>query len=79
MDALREPTTAGDQAEVAIVGRGIAPGLGMGRAWVIGDLLKCSGAAEAIAAVDVECELARLQQSFEDTLAEVERSALRIE
>src|SRR5437870_2793208 len=79
MDVLTNPVTGPDQAEVGFRGRGIAPGLGMGRAWVVGDVLKCSGAPQAIGQEDVEHELARLKQSFEETLAELERSAQRIE
>jgi phosphoenolpyruvate-protein phosphotransferase len=79
MDVLGEPTISIDQAEVAISGRGIAPGLGMGPAWVVGDVLKCSGDAVTIGQDELEHELFRLRQSFEETLAEVERSALRIE
>jgi len=79
MDLLREPTIGRDQLEVGLMGRGIAPGLGMGPAWVVGDVLNCSGPPEAIGPDDVEHQLARLKQSFEDTLTELERSALRVE
>ena len=79
MDIHSEPTIGRDQPEAALMGRGIAPGLGMGPAWVVGDVLKCSGPPEAIGPDDVEHELVRLKQSFEETLAELERSALRIE
>ena len=50
-----------DQPEVGLMGRGIAPGLGMGQAWVVGDVLKCSGPPEAIGPDDVERELASLE------------------
>ena len=43
MDIRSEPTIGRDQPEVELTGRGIAPGLGMGQAWVVGDVLKCSG------------------------------------
>src|SRR5437868_3173533 len=76
MDVLRAATIAG---EVALTGRPIAPGLGMGAAWVIGDVLLSTGAPEPITQEDVERELLRLQQSFAETLAELERSASRIE
>jgi phosphoenolpyruvate-protein phosphotransferase len=79
MEVVSNPKTAIDQPEVAVLGRGIAPGLGMGRAWVIGDVLKFRGEPAAISQEDVEHELVRLKQSFEETLSEVERSALRIE
>ena len=48
MDVLVEPAVARERTEIGLVGRGIAPGLGMGRAWVVGDVLKCTGATEAI-------------------------------
>ena len=43
-------------------GRSIAPGLGMGQAWVVGDVLKCSGAPSTIGESDVDGELARLKR-----------------
>jgi phosphoenolpyruvate-protein phosphotransferase len=79
MDIHRKPTAGRDQLEVALQGRGIAPGLGMGPAWVGGDVLKSVGPPELIGQEDVEHELLRLKQSFEETLAELERSAQRIE
>src|ERR1700732_5097780 len=51
----------------------------MGQAWVVGDVLKRSGAPETIDQNDVEHELVRLKQAVEETLAELERSASRIE
>jgi phosphoenolpyruvate-protein phosphotransferase len=79
MDVLVEPSVSRDQQERDLIGRGIAPGLGMGKAWVIGDVLKFTGTTEAIGQVDVEHELSRLNQSFEETLAELEQSSKRIE
>ena len=79
MNGHREGTIGRDQPEVELMGRSIAPGLGMGQAWVVGDVLTGSGAPEAIGQNDVEHELGRLKQSFEETLAELEQSALRIE
>ncbi len=79
MGGLGQTTIGANQSEVVLVGRGIAPGLGMGQAWVVGDVLKFSGSPKAIAENDVEHELARLNHSFEETLAELERSASRIE
>jgi len=76
MDVLSEQSFGRDQG---ILGRAIAPGLGMGQAWVVGDVLKSSGAPETIGQHDVAHELVRLKQSFEETLAELERSAQRIE
>jgi phosphoenolpyruvate-protein phosphotransferase len=79
MDSGRKATVAHDQREVQLTGRPIAAGLGMGKAWVVGDVLQCSGTPQAIDPEGVERELARLKQSFEETLAELERSAQRIE
>src|ERR1700730_16093331 len=79
MNVSGERTTGSDQPAAELMGRAIAPGLGMGRAWVVGDVLKGNGAPAAIGQDDVEHELSRLKQSFEETLAELDRSALRIE
>jgi phosphoenolpyruvate-protein phosphotransferase len=79
MDALRERTNGREQTEVVLKGRGIAPGLGMGRAWLVGDVLKSVGAPKTIEQDDVEGELVRLKRSIDDTLSELERSAARIE
>jgi phosphoenolpyruvate-protein phosphotransferase len=79
MDVLVEPSVNRNRKEKDLIGRGIAPGLGMGKAWVIGDVLNCTGATEAIGQDDVERELCRLNQSFEETLAELEQSSKRIE
>src|SRR4051812_33197461 len=67
------------EPELALSGRSISPGLGIGRAWVVGDVLKCDGSPQPITSEKVECELARLNQAFEDTLSEIEQSASRIE
>jgi phosphoenolpyruvate-protein phosphotransferase len=79
MDTLDEPTTGQDQEEAELAGRSIAPGLGMGPAWVVGDVLKSSGTPKAIGQADVEHELHRLKDSCEQTLAELDKSAARIE
>src|SRR5262249_13576245 len=60
-------------------GRGISPGLGMGKAWVVGDVLKWSGPSAPIGQGDVDRELVRLTQAVEQALAELERYAGRIE
>jgi phosphoenolpyruvate-protein phosphotransferase len=67
------------QSEVRLPGRSISPGLGMGRAWVVGDVLKWSGPSTPISQFDVDGELVRLAHSFEETLAELDRHARRIE
>jgi phosphoenolpyruvate-protein phosphotransferase len=79
MDKVIEPTTGHDQTELELTGRSIAPGLGMGPAWVVGDVLQCGGSPKTISQNDVEHELVRLNQAFEYTHAELERLASRIE
>jgi phosphoenolpyruvate-protein phosphotransferase (PTS system enzyme I) len=79
MTALRERTIGLDEPEVVLRGRAIAPGLGMGRAWVVGDVLKSAHAPKTIGQGEVDRELVRLKQSFDETLAELDRSASRIE
>ncbi len=65
--------------ETTLTGRSIAPGLGMGRAWVVGDLLTYSGDLRTIGAHEIDGELSRLTTSFEQTLAELQVYAERIE
>src|SRR6476620_3178932 len=79
MDVLVERAIGRERTETVLVGRGIAPGLGMGKAWVVGDVLKCTGATQGICEDDVERELNRLNQSFQETLAELDKSSQRIE
>ena len=79
METMSATISGLTQSEVRLSGRSIAPGLGMGQAWVVGDVLKCSGAPKVIGHDEVEHELVRLKQSFEETLTELERSASRIE
>jgi phosphoenolpyruvate-protein phosphotransferase (PTS system enzyme I) len=75
------PNAAANQivSEQTLTGRGIAPGLAMGHAWVIGDLLLSTGAAESVDEHEIEAELTRLSNSLEATLAELDRYARRIE
>jgi phosphoenolpyruvate-protein phosphotransferase len=68
-----------NQAEVQLTGRGIAPGLGMGPARIVGDLLKCTVTPIPIGEDAIPQELERLKQSFDVTLAELESTAQRIE
>lgn len=72
-------TTVGPSVELTLSGRSISPGLAMGPAWVVGDLLKCTGSAASITEGEVADELARLTRSFEETLAELDEYARRIE
>ena len=58
-------------AEVRLAGRSISPGLGMGQAWVLGDVLKGRGPPTAIGQSDVDGELVRLAHAVEEALAEL--------
>ncbi|HEY2148387.1 MAG TPA: putative PEP-binding protein, partial [Pirellulales bacterium] len=71
--------TAQIGTEQTLSGRAISPGLAMGRAWVIGDLLLSTGAPESVDEHEIEAELTRLSNSLEETLAELDRYARRIE
>jgi phosphoenolpyruvate-protein phosphotransferase len=79
METMTATIVSPPQAEVRLSGRSISPGLGMGRAWVVGDVLKWSGPPAEIGHDDVEGELVRLAQAVEDTLVEFDRHARRIE
>src|SRR6516165_9503569 len=72
MDVYAEP-------EATLTGRSISPGLAMGPAWVVSDPLHWGGPTTSIGKDDVEKELTRLRHSFEETLAELEQYAQRIE
>jgi phosphoenolpyruvate-protein phosphotransferase len=79
MEGHAATTLAGGPREVRLTGRSIAPGLGMGQAWVVGDVLRFDGAQQTIGADQVELECLRLRHCFEETFAELEQSARRIE
>jgi phosphoenolpyruvate-protein phosphotransferase len=79
METMSAPKTGLTQSEVRFTGRIISPGLGMGHAWVVGDVLKWSGPPNQISPNDVDGELIRLTRAFEETLAELDQSAKRIE
>ena len=57
----------------------IAPGLGMGSAWVVGDRLECRGDAHRIELHEVERELSRIRVAFDQTRAELQEAARRVE
>src|SRR5438034_7302105 len=61
------------RSEATLSGRSISPGLGMGRAWIVGDVLKWTGPPEPIDPNDVDGELVRLAHSCEKSLAELEQ------
>jgi len=67
----RDPTT--------FTGAAISPGVGMGPAWLVVDLLKSAPDPVAIARDQIAGEWSRILTSFEQTRREVEDSALRIE
>jgi phosphoenolpyruvate-protein phosphotransferase len=79
MEGPTAPTPERRSQEVRITGRSVAPGLGMGRAWVVGDVLRFDGEQQTIGANEVERECVRLSRCFEETFAELEQSATRIE
>ena len=70
---------ARNELELTLTGRSIAPGLAIGRAWVVGDPLRWSVATTPIGPGDVEKELTRLRRSFAEALAELDQNARRIE
>jgi phosphoenolpyruvate-protein phosphotransferase len=72
MNALADP-------EATLTGRSIAPGLAMGPAWVVSDPLHWGGLTTSIGKDDVEKELIRLRHAFDETLAELDQYARRIE
>src|SRR5882724_11526919 len=67
----RDPTT--------FTGVAISPGVGMGPAWLVVDLLKSAPDPAAIARDQIAGEWSRILTSFEQTRRELEDSALRIE
>jgi phosphoenolpyruvate-protein phosphotransferase len=67
------------ESEVTLTGRGIAPGLAMGPAWVVSDPLHWGGPTTSVGEDGVENELTRLRHSFEGTLTELGQYAQRIE
>jgi phosphoenolpyruvate-protein phosphotransferase len=66
------------ESEVTLTGRGISPGLAVGPAWVVSDPLDWVGPTTS-AGKEVEQELTRLRRSFEETLAELDQHARRVE
>ncbi len=80
MDLKTATTVSRPEApEVKLAGRSIAPGFGMGRAWVVVDVLKSSSAPATIGANEIQRELVRLTRAVEEALSEIDRNALRIE
>jgi phosphoenolpyruvate-protein phosphotransferase len=79
METILATKSSPGQSEVKLSGRSISPGLGMGRAWIAGDVLKWSGPPTRIGQSEVDGELVRLAHSYEETLAELDQYARRIE
>jgi phosphoenolpyruvate-protein phosphotransferase len=79
MEEQTAATNGSGQKEVRLTGRSIAPGLGMGRAWVAGDVLRYEGFQPTIGPDQIGSELDRLRQAFDETFSELELSAKRIE
>src|SRR5919109_3574458 len=67
-----------DVAEVTLTGLRIAPGLGMGSAWVVGDRLECRGEVHQVEPHEVEREWSRIRVAFDQTRAELQEAARRV-
>jgi phosphoenolpyruvate-protein phosphotransferase len=67
------------ESEATLTGRGIAPGLALGQAWVVSDVLTGSGPPTSVGKADLDHERRRLARAYEETLAELEDHAKRIE
>jgi phosphoenolpyruvate-protein phosphotransferase len=67
------------ESEATLTGRSVAPGLAMGPAWVVSDPLHWVEPTTSLGKADVEKELLRLRHAFEETLAELDQYARRIE
>jgi phosphoenolpyruvate-protein phosphotransferase (PTS system enzyme I) len=77
-----EPASVSDRRQSgsrSMIGMRIAPGLGMGSARVVGDVVRCGGRARPIGPDDVERELARLRAAFDATRAELKEAARRVD
>src|SRR5580692_8245769 len=79
MERQAMPSVDAKPHEVRLAGRSIAPGLGMGLAWVAGDVLKFDGSQVTIGPDEADREWKRLRLAFDETFAELEKSAARIE
>src|SRR5262249_668608 len=75
----REARDAHAESEATFTGRGIGAGLATGPGWVVSDSLHWGGPTTSVGKDDIEEELIRLRHSFEETLAELDQYAQRIE
>ena len=66
-------------AEVKLAGSRIAPGLGMGTAWLAGDTPEWRPAVRRLEPHEVAAELRRIDVAFDLTRAELKESARRVE
>ena len=64
---------------MTLTGTPIAPGLGMGTAAVIGDILQCRGPSRRPAGSDVDAEWRRIQDAFAETRADLGDAAERLQ
>src|SRR5262245_19753904 len=67
------------RSETMLTGVRISPGLGMGKAWIAGDLLRLGADGRRIKPHEIEHELGRIQRAFGESQTELEESARRIE
>ncbi len=79
MELKPESISARDTMEVRLTGRGIAPGVAMGPAWVVADVLQPSDAPPKIGQEQIDSELLRLKHAFGEALVEIDEYARRIE
>ena len=79
MELKPESISARDTMEVRLTGRGIAPGVAMGPAWVVADVLQPSDAPPKIGQAQIDSELLRLKHAFGEALVEIDEYARRIE
>ena len=68
-----------DGAEVTLTGLPIASGLGMGRVRVVDDRIECRGDTRRIEPHEVEREWSRIRVAFDQTRAELQEAARRVE
>src|SRR5690348_7770413 len=78
MEMRAGPMTGREPDEIILTGQSIAPGLGLGPAWVVSDEMTLAGVRQPIGQEAIAGELLRLTKAFEETLADLEKSAERI-
>src|SRR5262249_16195338 len=78
-EGARPAMDAHAESEATFTGRSISPGLAMGPAWVVGDPLPWEGPTPSLGKNEIRNELRGWGQAFEETLAELDQYARRIE